>query len=291
MRRDTKRQRLFLTAASIVTLTSLGLASYAELNRQDASQKLEESQKSQSRFLANSAEKLILEHQPELAAKLAYQALPDPTIGRKRPIVGSAQRALYKALNRVKLLRSYEGVIHYPLQRGETFSGNILTGRFEKKALVELKKIDVISNKDITIKAPLENLSGGVLSNDGKYALLSYTDKTPILYEFATHKIIVTVGKTGNRVHNGSLVAFGENISLWAKDLSFTLWSIPKKKKLIDIVGAFGKPNGVLWSENGNIFAIQRTYKDIAIIDGMTGRIKFEISEKDTALDERLQVT
>lgn len=284
VRRDTKRQRFVVASISFVVLILLGLAVFYELNRRNEERKLV----SQSHFLAQSSEELIGQDKPELAAKLAYEALPDPKIGRKRPLVGVAQRALFRALKRIKLKDKYATVIHRSGRRGDPFAGEIISAEFKSGKWTEFRKINIFSKRKDVIPVPLDNFGGAVLSSDGNYALFTYTDKVPLLYEFGS-KGITPIGIKGNRTHSGSLVAFGDKLSLWAEDLSYTLWSLQDKKKLIDIPGAFGRRNGVQWSNNGKIIAVRRTLKDIAIIDGVLGKILFEISETDPALDDRFR--
>jgi WD40 repeat protein len=71
----------------------------AKENEQRANERRDEALRTQSTFLSNLAQQQVLvEGDPETAALIAMEALPDATTGTQRPYLGVAEQSLYQAL-------------------------------------------------------------------------------------------------------------------------------------------------------------------------------------------------
>lgn len=279
--------------ASVVVALS-GLALWAEVNRRDAvvqrgvaekQTRTAEEQKSiaererdqafvvQSRFLADTANRLTENHDAVSGGLVAIEGLPDPTRGRRRPYVSDPELALYKAFVSAREMTIYGG------HTGSVYDGVISPDRSILATTSEdatARLFDISSGRvRAVLRGHKHRVVDAAFTPNGRQVVTASIDGTAKLWDVATGSPLrtfeghtldvkkVVIDRSGTRL----LTASGDGTArIWSLTDGTTqhvleghqsrLWEAEFSPDGMRVVTASGDHTAIIW--NAATGAIER---------------------------------
>ncbi len=287
-----RRRRLTAWVAGLATILMAvsGLALWAEINRQDAvaqrgvaneqrqaavtQQRVAETERdqalvTQSRFLADVANRMTANGDPVSAALVAFEGLPDKARGRERPYVSQAELALYRAFvasREVLVFGGHSGAVYHAALSPD--GTKIATASKDATARV----FEVASGKTIAVlKGHRHRVIDVVFTPDSSKIVTASLDATAKLWDATTGAELKSFDGHDQLVKRVKVNSVGTRIVTASLDDTARIWDIATGAIEQTLNGHLAGVFEAEFSPNGKLVATSSADQTSALWDVETG--------------------
>jgi WD40 repeat protein len=283
----------FLAAGVVVASGLAGIALWqrsiavdqrelAEANEKSAIQQRNNALLSQSRFLADLANRRNDDGDAGSAVLLSLEALPDTNRRIRRPYAPEAESALYSALRTLRESSVLSG--HTAAVRSVAFSSDstrLLTASTDQTARIW----DIATGKSIIVMSghtgPLFNAA---FNPDGQLVATTSEDRTARIWNSRTGELVRTLAGHDNFVFGASFDSDGKRIVTSSRDGTARIWDVATGTPLVVLHGHSGLLSAARFLPDDKRIITSGIDKQIRIWDAEFGKTIRTIDLPDAAV-------